>query len=171
MTRRVTVGSYRGTMPALRTTYVAATPPRRHDHRVRSVSSDFERLRRLDHLLVDEEGAAAAISAICTTFGVPEPQLKFHSRRSPFTGATEAPRGVLLELARRRGIEPEHGYRGVPVNGAVRLGRTSSLMTIAHEVGHHLVFHLEPASTATHGNVWVGRFDHAASVITPLVAT
>lgn len=38
-------------------------------------------------------------------------------------------------------------------------------MTLAHELGHHLVNWLDHESTAAHGNVWVGRFDQAAAVI------
>ena len=55
------------------------------------------------------------------------------------------------------------------MQGAIRLGRTATLMTIAHEMAHHLVFHLEPPSTADHGNVWVRRFDQCARVIGELL--
>lgn len=156
-------------MPVITATYVAATPPRRHDHRVRAMSADFDRLRRLDHLLVDEGGARVVVEAVCGQAGVPTPKLKFHVRRSPFTGATEAPRSLMLELAKANGGIPAHGYAKVPVHGALRLGRTASLMTIAHEIGHHLVFHLDPPSTPNHGNLWVSRFDEAAAVIAPFI--
>jgi hypothetical protein len=42
-------------------------------------------------------------------------------------------------------------------------------MTLAHELGHHLVNWLDPESTASHGNVWVHRFDQAGEVIDGLV--
>lgn len=49
--------------------------------------------------------------------------------------------------------------------GAIRLGRTTTLMTLAHELGHHLVFSLDPPSTPAHGKLWVQRFDEAAAAI------
>ena len=58
-----------------------------------------------------------------------------------------------------------NGWGALPLDGAIRLGRTTTLMTLAHELGHHLVFHLESPSTPAHGRVWVGRFDEAASWI------
>ena len=61
------------------------------------------------------------------------------------------------------------GRRRLRENGAIRLGRTTTLMTLAHELGHHLVNWLDPESTASHGNVWVHRFDQAAEVIDGLV--
>jgi hypothetical protein len=61
------------------------------------------------------------------------------------------------------------GRRRLRENGAIRLGRTTTLMTLAHELGHHLVNWLDPESTASHGNVWVHRFDQAAEVIDRLV--
>ena len=54
-------------------------------------------------------------------------------------------------------------------NGAIRLGRETTLMTLSHELGHHLVNWLDPESTANHGNVWIRRFDQAAEVIDGMV--
>jgi hypothetical protein len=95
------------------------------------------------------------------------PRLKFHARRSPYTGATEQPRWLLVQIhgePRIRQIESTMGSP-LPVYGAIRLGRTTTLMTLAHELGHHLVFSLDPASTPAHGKRWIQRFDESASSI------
>ena len=155
----------------IRPTRIDAAPPRRHDGRVQRISEDPVRLRRLDVLVVDEHDAAAAVRMVCATHRVPEPRLKFHGGRSMFTGAAERPRhswvGLLGEgeVARREA----NGWGALPADGAIRLGRSTTLMTVAHELGHHLVFHLDPARTASHGNRWVYRFDEAAAVIADLV--
>jgi hypothetical protein len=134
-------------------------------------SADFERLQRLDRLVVSEFDALTAVTAACADVDVPVPDLRFHARRSPFTGATELPRAVWItrgdpDLMAKLEIK---GRRGLRENGAIRLGRTTTLMTLAHELGHHLVNWLDPESTAAHGNVWVKRFDQAAAVIDGLV--
>lgn len=49
--------------------------------------------------------------------------------------------------------------------GAIRLGRTTTLMTLAHELAHHLVFALDPPATPAHGKRWVQRFDESAQAI------
>lgn len=150
---------------------IDASPPRRHDGRVGRQSVDPLRLHRLDRLIVEEGDAAAVVRHVCTSFSVPQPKLRFHARRSRFTGATERPRHVWIallgepELARREA----NGWGVVLDSGTIRLGRTSSLMTIAHELGHHLVFWTDPPTTAAHGNVWVRRFDDAAGAIEDLV--
>ncbi|HSJ70148.1 MAG TPA: hypothetical protein VLA29_00695 [Acidimicrobiia bacterium] len=142
-----------------------AAPLRRHDHRVRSVSVDYDLLRRLDHLIVDDRGARQLVELVCSTVGTPTPLLRFHARRSPFTGATEAPRWLAMEIATRRGREPGAAYRAIPEHGAIRLGRRTTLMTVAHELGHHMVHHLDKPGTPAHGHRWVERFDQAAAVI------
>lgn len=141
-----------------------AVPPRRHDHRVRVVSSDYARLRRLDHLVVGVEAATVLVESVCADARTPVPRLRFHARRSPFTGMTEAPRDRVLAAARRAGAGVRDPGR-LPEWGAIRLGRRTTLMTLAHELGHHLVHHLDPLGTAAHGNRWVLRFDQAAAVI------
>jgi len=134
-------------------------------------SVDFERLQRLDQLVVTEGDAHTAVVAVCTEFDVAVPDLRFHARRSPFTGATELPRAVWItrgdpDLMAKLEMK---GRRRLRETGAIRLGRTTTLMTLAHELGHHLVNWLDPESTASHGNVWVSRFDQAAEVIDRLV--
>jgi hypothetical protein len=42
-------------------------------------------------------------------------------------------------------------------------------MTLAHELGHHLVFSLDPVSTPAHGKRWVARFDESADAIEQLL--
>lgn len=155
----------------IRPTRIQSSPPRRHDGRVGRVSTDPHRLRTLDLLVVDEHDAIAVVTTICTRFGVPLPRLRFHARRSPFTGATEQPRHVWVtqlgegEVTRRE----SNGWGPLPAHGAIRLGRSTTLMTVAHELAHHLVFHLDPPRTAAHGNVWISRFDQCAAVIDDLV--
>ena len=53
--------------------------------------------------------------------------------------------------------------------GAIRLGRTTTLMTLAHELAHHLVFALDPSATPAHGRRWVQRFDESAQAIRALL--
>ncbi len=145
-----------------------AVPPRRHDHRVRTVSTDYALLRRLDHLVITDTTARAVVAAVCAETATPEPRLRFHARRSPFTGLTEAPRSVVAELAARRDPPLTVDLGQVPEHGAIRLGRRSTLMTIAHELGHHLVHHHDPVGTPDHGNRWVERFDQSAAIIAGL---
>lgn len=152
-------------MPDLAFSRLDAVPPRRHDHRVRSVSGDYALLRRLDHLVVAEGDASAVVTAVCSATGTPVPMLRFHARRSPFTGLTEAPRWLVEEINRRRNVQPIPDLGHVPEHGAIRLGRRATLMTIAHELGHHLVHHHDPIGTPDHGNRWIGRFDAAAAEI------
>ena len=131
------------------------------------MSSDPGRLRRLDVLVVDEHDAAIAVAIVCDAHGVAEPRLRFHARRSMFTGATERPRHSWVGLLGEDEVAKRelNGWGALPPHGAIRLGRSTTLMTVAHELGHHLVFHLDPADTPSHGNRWVERFDGAASVI------
>ena len=158
--------------PDLRAFAIESSPRRRHDGRVARVSRDFALLQRLDLLVVDESTARAAVESVCVAFGVPTPVLRFHGNRSRFTGATETPRHVWVrrlgeaEVLRREA----NGWGALPADGAIRLGRRTTLMTVAHEVGHHLVFHLDPPSTPTHGNRWVARFDDAASSISAVMS-
>jgi hypothetical protein len=150
---------------------IDSSPRRRHDGRVERQSSDYPRLQRLDRLVVAEDDALRAVMQVCTELDVPVPDLRFHARRSPFTGATELPRSMWiargdLDFVTRYEMR---GRRRLRENGAIRLGRETTLMTLAHELGHHLVNWLDPESTASHGNVWIHRFDQAAEVIDGLV--
>lgn len=150
---------------------IDSSPRRRHDGRVERQSSNYPRLLRLDRFVVAEDDAFKAVAAVCIECDIPAPDLRFHARRSPFTGATELPRSVWFargdpDLMARLEMK---GRRRLRENGAIRLGRETTLMTLAHELGHHLVNFLDPESTASHGNVWVSRFDQAAEVIDGLV--
>lgn len=152
-------------------TRIQSSPRRRHDGRVAKVSADPHRLRTLDLLVVNEVDAAAAVSVVCSRYQIPPPRLRFHARRSPFTGATERPRQVwVAELGEAEvAIRESNGWGTLPSDGAIRLGRSTTLMTVAHELAHHLVYHLDPPLTPAHGNVWVSRFDQCAAVIDELV--
>jgi hypothetical protein len=168
----VTHSPYRGTMERrIDPSIVDVTPPRRHDGRVVRVSSDYARLRKLDHLLVGEDDARVAVVVVCETVGVPIPRLKFHARRSPFTGACEAPRGRVSDGLTVVGDVTAPTGSSRSEHGAIRLGRSVTLMTLAHELGHHIVNHLDHPRTPSHGKVWVGRFDEAAAVIDGMVGT
>jgi len=129
-------------------------------------------LDRLDSLVVSDLVASDLVYAACLSLELPRPVLKFHARRSVFTGATERPRFAWVdelgesEVARRE----MNGWGALPSNGAIRLGRTTTMMTIAHELGHHGVFCRDPAGTPAHGRVWVARFDEAARTLDAFVA-
>ena len=100
-------------------------------------------------------------------FGVVEPDLAFNRRRRPDTGQCWAPRWLAVEQHGESRIQAweQHYRRDYPSDGQIRLGTTTSVRTLAHELGHHLVHVLEPARTPAHGKVWVGRFDDAMELI------
>lgn len=133
------------------------------------MSVDYPLLRRLDHLEVGDDVTRDVVAAVCSATDTPEPRLRFHARRSPFTGMTEAPRHVVAQLVAAANPSASVDLTRVPEHGAIRLGRRSTLMTIAHELGHHLVHHHDPIGTPDHGNRWVLRFDQSAAVIAALV--
>jgi hypothetical protein len=120
---------------------------------------------------VAEDDALRAVVAVCAELDVPVPDLRFHSRRSPFTGATELPRSMWIARGDHDFVAryEMRGRRRLRENGAIRLGRETTLMTLAHELGHHVVNWIDPESTASHGHVWIRRFDQAADVIEGLV--
>lgn len=139
-------------------------PTRRHEARVQRFSRDAVLLSRLDGLSVSDAEVPDIVLEVCSSLGVEAPKLKFHAKRSPYTGATEQPRWLLVDTYSRDRIDELEASMRTPYAtfGAIRLGRTTTLMTVAHELGHHLVFALDPPSTPAHGRVWVGRFDDAA---------
>lgn len=150
---------------------IARGPKRRHQARVQRFSLDMELIEQLDGLAVSDAEAHRLVDAVCWKMEVESPRLRFHARRSPYTGATEQPRWWLINMYgadRIRAIEQDAG-RPLPQHGAIRLGRTTTLMTIAHELGHHLVFALDPMATPAHGKRWVHRFDQAAEAIQRLI--
>jgi len=146
-------------------------PIRRHDARVRRFSRDYALLERLDGLAVDDVEASSIIEEVCWSSGVEAPKLKFHSRRSMYTGATERPRATWVALHGEQEVLRWELITGktAPPFGAIRLGRRATLMTVAHELGHHLVFALDRPGTPAHGKVWIGRFDAAAATIVGVV--
>lgn len=168
MTGTVASLRYREVMPEpLVTRRIAPGPTRRHWARVVQFSANAERLLMLDEVAVDDDTAAQIVTDLCRELGVPGPRLRFHARRSAYTGACERPRSSWVALLGESEVASRelNGWGALPPHGAIRLGRTTTLMTLAHELGHHLVFHLEPPSTPAHGRVWVARFDEAASWI------
>lgn len=146
---------------------IASGPRRRHQARVQQFSDEPLLLEQLDGLAVSDTDAADLVLSVCSSFGVEAPRLKFHARRSPYTGATEQPRWLLVESHGEQKINQiESGMRSpFALFGAIRLGRTTTLMTLAHELAHHLVFALDPAATPAHGKRWVQRFDESARAI------
>lgn len=152
-------------------TPIASGPRRRHQARVQRFSDDPLLIEQLDELAVADADVADLVLSVCSSFGVEAPQLKFNARRSPYTGATEQPRWLLVEFHGEKKIdEVERGMRApFAPYGAIRLGRTTTLMTLAHELAHHLVFALDPPATPAHGKRWVHRFDESARAIQSLL--
>jgi hypothetical protein len=155
----------------LRPTHNGPGPRRRHHSRVQRFSSNPALLDRLDALIISDTAARTLIEASCQGLDVPQPDLKFHARRSEFTGATERPRFVWVnELGEREVRRREsNGWGALPVRGVVRLGRSTTLMTVAHELGHHVVYFRDPPKTPAHGKVWIARFDEAALTVNSFV--
>lgn len=147
-------------------------PVRRHDTRVQRFSRDYSLLLRLDGLAIDDKTAASLVEEVCWDTGVEAPKLKFHARRSQYTGATEQPRSLWVSSFGEADVRERERTTGrrIPPFGAIRLGRQSTLMTIAHELGHHFVFALEVPNTPAHGKIWIGRFDDAAAAIATRLA-
>jgi hypothetical protein len=116
---------------------------------------------------VEPEEARELVSLVAERLGVVEPDLAFNRRRRLDTGQCWAPRRLAVEQNGEPRILAweQHYRRAYPINGQIRLGATTSVRTLAHELGHHLVHLLEPARTPAHGKVWVGRFDDAMELI------
>ncbi len=152
----------------------SALPPyvrrARHEHRVERFSRDYRLLTDLRHLGADRDTATRVVDHVCSTFSVPAPELTFHRGRSAHTGYCVPPRRAA---SARNGADAvdrwEAAHEPWPFNGMIRLGDPTSLATIAHEAGHHLVHCLERANAPAHGKVWVGRFDDAAAAIATLL--
>lgn len=131
-----------------------------HDRRVRERSSNPDLLLRLRTIRTDRDGAIAITEGACGLLGVAVPRLRTHARRRPETGHTRPPARITEGLA----VDP----RRYPPEGHIQLSATPTLGVIAHELGHHLVFHLDPPSTPAHGYRWVDRYDQAAAVVAGL---
>jgi len=134
---------------------------------VRRFSVAPERIVGLRRLGVDKSEAVQVIGLVCNEFEVPAPSITFHGGRGPHTGYTKMPldRAMAIADAANIGIWRPASGKPWPTLGMIRLGDPSSLGTIAHELGHHLVNHHEPLRTASHGKRWVHWFDDAAKVI------
>lgn len=144
-----------------------AGPKRRHWSRVEQFSRSTDLLLELDRNAVSSPMIDELVAFGCTDFGIPLPRMKLHARRSPHTGACERPRSVWVALLGETEVAKREaaGWGSLPPDGAIRLGRTTTLMTLAHELGHHAVFHLDNPTTPAHGRRWVLRFDQAAAMV------
>lgn len=131
-----------------------------HDRRLRERSRDLDLLLRLRSLRTDSDGARAIVAAACGWLGVPTPRVGTHARRRPETGHTRPP----VRITAGRGLDPVR----YPPEGHLQLSATPTLGVIAHELGHHLVFHLDPPGTPAHGYRWVARHDEAAAAVADL---
>lgn len=155
------------------TTSIEPGPKRRHAARVVQYSKDADLLLSLDRVGLDAHGVRAIAASVCADFGMPRPLLKFHAKRSPYTGACERPRSSWVELLGESKVASNeaNGWGTLPVNGAIRLGRSTTAMTLAHELAHHAVFHLDPPNTPAHGRLWVLRFDQAGFLVAEATRT
>lgn len=129
----------------------------RHDHRVRSASSDLALIELLRSHKTDREGARRIVEASCAALAIPTPRVRTHARRAPDTGHARPPARITKDLA----VDPER----YPPEGHLQLSATPTLGVIAHELGHLVVFHTDPVGTPAHGLRWVSRFDEAALVV------
>lgn len=136
----------------------------RHEHRVRTFSRNYELIIGVgDRYAVTPAEVRDLIQGVCADFDIAEPDLAFSGRRRPDTGQCWAPRAIAAETygEERVAAWERHHRRPIPETGQIRLGTTTTVRTLGHELGHHLVHMLEPARTPAHGKVWVGRFDDA----------
>lgn len=146
----------------------------RHEHRVRAFSRDYDLITEFgDGYAVERDEATALVRSVTKRFVVPMPVLAFNRRRRPDTGQCWAPRWHAVETngAERIITWEKHYRRTYPEHGQIRLGATTTLRTLAHELGHHLVHHLDSIRTPAHGKIWVGRFDDAMETIAEDVRT
>lgn len=148
-------------------TVIEPGPKRRHAARVVQFSKNSDLLMDLDCVGLVATSVETFVALVCADFGIPLPTLKFHSRRSPYTGACERPRSSWVELLGESKVASNeaNGWGVLPVDGAIRLGRSTTAMTLAHELAHHAVFHLDPPTTPAHGRIWVLRFDQAGFLV------
>ena len=139
----------------------------RHDHMLTRFSVAPMRIVALRRLGVERDEAVRVIRLVCDAFATQAPSTTFHAGRGPHTGYTQMPLERAMATAKSTDIgawQPANG-KPWPRLGMIRLGDPSSLGTIAHELGHHLVNQHEPLRTAPHGKRWVHWFDAAAEVI------
>lgn len=140
----------------------------RHENRVRTFSRNYERIVGVgDRYAVEAAEARYLIGHASATFGITEPDLAFNSRRRSDTGQCWAPRVLAVRAygEDRVAAWERHHRRPYPESGQIRLGTMTTVRTLSHEFGHHLVHVLEPPRTPAHGKVWVARFDDAIECI------
>ena len=143
-----------------------------HHQRIADHSADLDAIVAWSHHGVTADDSQRIISQVCARFEVPVPATLFHPRRSPHTGATWAPRWHRTLAIGEEATAAEEQKRGRSwhEHGEIRVGSITSVSTLAHELGHHLVHHREPFGTAPHGKVFVGWFDQALASVVELLA-
>ncbi len=133
---------------------------------VRRFSRDPHLIVRLRNLGVKREIARSLVERVAVASHAPPPEVTFHGGRGSHTGYCRQPRQRAVELTSEQSVQAWEATHGPwPDHGMIRLGDPTSLGTIAHELGHHLVNFFEPLHTAAHGKAWVAWFDLAASLI------
>ncbi len=140
----------------------------RHEHRVRTFSRNYELIIGVgDRYAVECDEARDLVSRVCSDYDIPEPELAFNGRRRHDTGQCWAPRALAVRTyGEDRVVAWESHYRRTyPETGQMRLSTTTTVRTLGHELGHHLVHLLEPTRTPAHGKVWVERFDDSIECI------
>ena len=144
----------------------------RYQHMVLRFSRDAHSISELRNVGVGRPAAQTLIRQACAEFAVTEPLVTFHARRGPHTGYCMAPRQVMVSKIGEDPIASWESQKAKPwpETGMIRLGDPTSLETVTHELGHHLVNWLERPSTPPHGKVWVGRFDDAVAVMRTFVS-
>jgi hypothetical protein len=138
---------------------------------LRRFSRDPQLLVNLRRVGVDRATATNLIQCVVSLAGAPVPDVTFHGGRGPHTGYCQPPRAIAVATTDEHTIASwERSKRSIwPANGMIRLGDPTSIGTIAHEVGHHYVHAFDRPDTASHGKLWVRRFDYAAAQIAGLV--
>jgi hypothetical protein len=139
----------------------------RHEHLVRRHSRQLSVITELRRNAVPRATCTWLVSQVCADLDVPGPEVTFHRGRGPHTGYCQMPRQRAIERADTASVESWEisRSRDWPQFGMLRFGDPTSLGTVAHELGHHLVNHCEPATTTPHGKRWVHWFDVAAGQV------
>jgi hypothetical protein len=138
-----------------------------YDYMVRRFSTDSALIVQLRKEGVERLTAAGLIQGMANDLGVTPPAVTFHGRRGPHTGYCQMPRWRAVAQTEESTVTnwERAKRRDWPDAGMIRLGDPTSLGTMAHELGHHLVNLLDDAKTPAHGKVWVARFDLAAATL------
>ena len=134
-----------------------------HQQRIIDYSQHYDAMVTWRAHGIEAADSQHIIERVCARFSVPPPATLFHPRRSPHTGVTWAPRWHRTLAMGEKATAEEEQKQGRPwqEHGEIRVGSLTAVSTLAHELGHHLVYHREPFGTAPHGKAWVSWFDQA----------